>query len=156
VIELSCFFADTECIANSPKIEWIERPEPVAVSLLMEGEDIAFWQKLSKNTKSTADNKAYKTSGYHNELGLEQSFGFYVFTARQLLKELMIIKKKSRKPKSGCKQIQIFSESKDINAKIILGSKSPHISYPVVKFQMFMSLKFWHVYGETLTHALFF
>lgn len=61
------FFVDVECIAHSPKIERIERLEPVAVSLLMAGEeDVEFWQKLSKNTKSNTDNKTYKTSGCHN------------------------------------------------------------------------------------------
>lgn len=80
--QLSVFFADVECIAHSPKIEWIERPDPVAVSLLMKGEDVEFWQKLSKSTKNKADSKAYKTSGYHNGLRLEQIFVFYIFTAR--------------------------------------------------------------------------
>lgn len=58
------FFADAEYIARSSKIELNERQEPVALSLLMEGEeDVEFWWKLWKNTKSNTDNKTELADG---------------------------------------------------------------------------------------------
>lgn len=58
----------------------------MAVSLLMEGEDVEFWQKLSKNTKSNADDKAYKTSGCHNELHFRADTCFLYFYCQTIAK----------------------------------------------------------------------
>lgn len=37
--------------------QWIDRPESMAVSLLIQGEDVEFWQKLSKGIKAMLKTK---------------------------------------------------------------------------------------------------
>lgn len=116
----------------------VETPRPVALSLLMEGEDFGFWQKLKNNAYT--DNKILWMP---QRISLRVDISFLCFCCPRITKKSLWSKNKtkqnrkknpkplpkqqqkisqhkptSKQTKRSIKQLEIFLETKDIKVKI--------------------------------------
>lgn len=116
-------------------------------------EDVEFWQKLSKNTKSNTDNKTYKTSGCHN---YPQSRFFFCVFLLPITKQAYDYQEK----KAGTQNLDVYkyrSFYKEYKYKNnIEVQKSTYILSSCEIADVYKHLKFWHVDWKALTYTTFF